>query len=478
MTHNDFLVALPIEIVSVMALAIMLVDSFVPRAGRLCSALAIIGLTGGIVGSCVTILQHEMTAFGGLVAAGAWRNVFDIIFCSAGILTVLLSREYLERMGAMFDEFYTLVMMSVAGMMLMGHATDFMILFVGLEVMSIAFYVMAGLMRRSLASNEASMKYFLLGAFASGFLLYGIALIYGSIGGTSYAMLAKGIAGSPFPGLLWGGVALLIVGLGFKVVAFPFHQWVPDVYHGAPTVVAGFMSTAGKAAAFAGFVGAMAPVFAAGLPEAASARNVLALMATASMLAGNIIAIAQSNIKRMLAYSSIAHAGYMMIGLASGTLTGYSGIAYYLAAYLFMQIGAFAVVGILERKNGEMLTIEEYRGLGRKRPGLAMTMAIFMFSLTGIPPFAGFFGKYILFAAAISTNMTWLAIVGVLSSVISAWFYLGLIVMMFFREPAAASNLEGLRYSRPVAGALALAVLGTLAIGFLPDQIMKLAGFQ
>lgn len=480
MTENDFLTALPIEIVSVMALVLMLVDSFVPRSSRILSVLSILALSGGIVGSCVTLLQREMHGFGGLIATGAWRNVFDIIFCTAGILTVLLARDYLRRVGAMFDEFYTLLMMSIAGMMMMAHANDFMILFVGLEVMSIAFYVMAGLVRRSLSSNEASMKYFLLGAFASGFLLYGIALIYGATGGTSYTTLARGVADTEFPVLLWGGVALLIVGLGFKVAAFPFHQWAPDVYHGAPTVVTGFMSTAGKAAAFAGFLGAMAPIFAAGAAEAASVRTVLGLIAAASMLAGNIIAIAQTNIKRMLAYSSVAHAGYMMIGLASGTLMGYTGIMYYLAAYLFMQIGAFAIVGMLEKENGGMLGIGDYRGLGRRRPGLAMSMAIFMFSLTGIPPFAGFFGKYMLFAAAVSSHMTWLAVVGVLSSVISAWFYLGLIVTMFFREPSEASeqsDVERLTFGGAVAGAIALAIIGTITVGFIPDQIMRLGGY-
>lgn len=477
MTENDFLTALPIEIVSVMALLIMLVDSFVPRSSRLLSVLSIVGLGGGIVGACVTLLQREMLGFGGLIAAGAWRNVFDIIFCTAGILTVLLAREYLRRVGAMFDEFYTLLTMSVVGMMLMAHANDFMILFVGLEVMSIAFYVMAGLMRRSLSSNEASMKYFLLGAFASGFLLYGIALIYGATGGTGYSALAKGVADTGFPVLLWGGVALLIVGFGFKVAAFPFHQWAPDVYHGSPTVVTGFMSTAGKAAAFAGFVGAMAPILASGVAEAASVRTVLGVIAAASMLVGNVVAIAQTNIKRMLAYSSIAHAGYMMIGLASGTLTGYTGIMYYLAAYLFMQIGAFAVVGMLEKENGGMLSIDDYRGLGRRRPGLAMAMAVFMFSLTGMPPFAGFFGKYMLFTAAVSSNMTWLAIIGVLASVISAWFYLGLIVTMFFREPSGDSDVEGLTFGTAVAGALAIAIVGALVVGFIPDQIMRLGGY-
>jgi NADH-quinone oxidoreductase subunit N len=375
----------------------------------------------------------------------------------------------------MFDEFYTLLMMSIAGMMLMAHASDLMILFVGLEVMSIAFYVLAGLLRQQLGSNEAAMKYFLLGAFASGFLLYGIALVYGAVGDTGYKAIFSAAATTEFPTLFWTGMGLLIVGLGFKVAAFPFHQWAPDVYEGSPTVVTGFMSTAGKAAAFAGFVGLMIPVSTSGAAGLIQLRWVLAILAVGSMLLGNITAIAQQNIKRMLAYSSIAHAGYMLIGLAAANPTGWSGITYYLAAYLFMQIGAFAVVGMLERENGGHLTIEDYRGLGRRRPGVAIIMAIFMFSLTGIPPFAGFFGKYYIFTAAVQGGLTWLAIVGVVASVISAWFYLGLIVAMFFREPSGEAETQP-AMSGAVRTALALSIAGSLVVGFLPQVFLNIIG--
>jgi NADH-quinone oxidoreductase subunit N len=407
---------------------------------------------------------------------GGMANIYDLVFCGAGIMTVLLARDYLERVGGMFDEFYTLVTMSVAGMMLMAHANDLMILFVGLEVMSICFYVLAGLMRGKLSSNEAALKYFLLGAFASGFLLYGIALVYGAVGGTGYDAIIAGAVTTKFPTLFWLGIALLIVGLSFKVAAFPFHQWAPDVYQGSPTVVTGFMSTAGKAAAFSGFVGFMMPVSISNATGLVEARTVLALLAVGSMLVGNITALAQTNIKRMLAYSSVAHAGYMLIGLAAANSTGWTGIVYYVAAYLFMQLGAFAIVGILERENGGNLTIDDYRGLGRRRPGIAIIMAIFMFSLTGIPPFAGFFGKYYLFAAAIRADMTWLAIVGVVSSVISAWFYLGLIVNMFFREPSGEDTIAGQQVTGLSKTALALTIAGTLIVGFIPELIMQAVG--
>lgn len=472
MSTADLLAALPIEVVSIFALIVMLADALVGRSTKLCAILTISGFVGGIVSACIT-MQADLTGFNGMIVGGGMANVYDIIFCGAGIMTVLLARDYLSRVGGMFDEFYTLIAMSVAGMMLLSHANDMMILFVGVEIMSICFYVMAGLMRGRISSNEASMKYFLLGAFASGFLLYGIALVYGAVGDTGYSAIATGVVTTRYPFLFWGGIALMIVGMAFKVAAFPFHQWAPDVYEGSPTVVTGFMSTAGKAAAFAGFVGFMIPTSMSNAPGLDNARLVLALLAVCSMLIGNITAIAQSNIKRMLAYSSVAHAGYMLIGIAAGNSIGWTGIMYYLAAYLFMQLGAFAIVGILERENGGNLTIEEYKGLGRRRPGLALIMALFMFSLTGIPPFAGFFGKYYLFYSAVQADMTWLAIVGVVSSVISAWFYLGLIVAMFFREPDVES--DALPVLRPLSKvALVLSIAGTLVVGFIPELIMRL----
>ncbi|MBS1910375.1 MAG: NADH-quinone oxidoreductase subunit N [Bacteroidetes bacterium] len=478
MSQIDLLTALPIEIVSAFALLVMLADALVEKSTKLCSALAVIGFVGGIVAAILPLtgaipaMHGTMDGFNGMIRTGGMSAIYDIVFCAAAIIAVLLSTDYLRRVGGMYDEFYTLVAMSVAGMMLIAHANDLMILFVGVEVMSIAFYVLAGLVRGSIGSNEAAMKYFLLGAFASGFLLYGIALVYGAVGDTTYKAIVSAAAASQYPALLWAGVGLIVVGLGFKVAAFPFHQWAPDVYQGAPTVVTGFMSTAGKAAAFSGFIGVIAAVAASGAHDFNRVRFIVAILAVCSMLVGNITAIAQTNIKRMLAYSSVAHAGYMLIGIAAANNTGFNGITYYLAAYLFMQVGAFAIVGMLERENGGNLSIEDYRGLGRRRPGLAIVMAIFMFSLTGIPPFAGFFGKYYLFAAAIESGMTWLAIVGVVASVISAWFYLGLIVAMFFREPsgeaAAENSISGLSKT-----ALALSIAGTLIVGFLPELFLR-----
>ena len=471
MSYTDFLSIAPVTVVAVFALIAMLVDALGKRTTALLQWISIIGLAGGI-GAAIWTLSTPTIGFEGLVSGGGMASMFDILFCSAGILTVLLARDYLTRLAELYDEFYTLLLMATAGTMLMAHASDFITLFVGLELMSVSFYILAGFMRKRLRSNEAAIKYFLLGAFASGFLLYGMALIYGAVGGTGYADIAANAATTTMPSLFWAGVALLIVGLAFKCAAFPFHQWAPDVYEGAPTVVTGFMSTAGKAAAFAALIMIVEQIYASNAPGTERVRMVFALLAVGSMFIGNITAIAQSNVKRMLAYSSVAHAGYLMIGLAAANRDGSLGILYYLIAYLFMQIGAFAVVGVLEREEGRNLTFDDYQGLGKRRPALAMIMAIFMFSLVGIPPFAGFFGKYQLFKAAVGGHMTWLAICGVVASVISAWFYLGLIVTMFFREPVGSTDEECLTVTPKTA--IVIALIGTLVIGFLPQLIYDL----
>ena len=472
MSEHDFLAIAPITTVAAFALIVMLVDALVKKNTSLMQTLSVIGLLAGI-GMAIWTLPENVEGFGGLVAGGGMANLFDILFCSAGILTVFLAKDYLERLGGLFDEFFTLLLMATSGAMLMAHATNFITLFVGLELMSISFYILAGFMRGEVRSNEAAIKYFLLGAFASGILLYGMALIYGATGSMGYADIAANAKATTMSFVFWAGIALMVVGLAFKVAAFPFHQWAPDVYEGAPTVVTGFMSTAGKAAAFSAFIVFVNTIYGSGVEGIDRLHMILAVLAVGSMFIGNVTAIAQSNVKRMLAYSSVAHAGYMLIGLAAGGQDGSFGILYYLIAYLFMQLGAFAIVGLLEKEEGRNLTFDDYKGLGKRRPALAMMMAIFMFSLTGIPPFAGFFGKYQLFKAAIGADMTWLAICGVVASVISVWFYLGLVVAMFFRDTEEKEAEEGGLGSLSTT-ALAVAILGTLVIGFLPQVIYNL----
>lgn len=411
-------------------------DALIKESRRFTFGYSLVGMAMVVIAAlCVPIFGHNGTAFNDMIRVGGTTVYFDVLFALGGILTVVTARPYLQKMNYELDEFYTLVMYALGGMLLMAHSNHMVVVFIGIEIMSICFYVLAGYIRTSSLSVEAALKYFLLGAFASGFLVYGMALIYGATGSMEYGAVASVVSqGSDFPTLLLVGIGLIVVGLSFKVAAFPFHSWVPDVYQGAPSVVTGFMSTAGKAAAFAAFLPLMMVLMPG--PGQERVQTLLAVIAAASMLYGNISALRQNNVKRMLAYSSIAHAGYIMIGIVTGTDAGESAMMFYLGAYLFMQLGAFVIIGILENREGGFVSMNDYAGLAKHQPTLAALMAVFLFSLTGIPPLAGFFAKYYLFYAAVEAGFTWLTIVGVASSIISVYFYLGLVVQMYFREPA------------------------------------------
>jgi NADH-quinone oxidoreductase subunit N len=403
-----------------------------------------------------------------MLTVGGYGSLFGTLFALSALITVLLSREYLRRQHSHAGGYYLLVLFSTLGMMLMAAAGDLIIIFLGLELMSISLYVLAGFNRKRTISNESSLKYFLLGAFATGFLLYGIAFIYGAAGTTNIPGVVvqfPGIASSHF---FWIGLGLLMVGLAFKVGAVPFHMWIPDVYQGSPTTVSGFMSTGAKAAAFSAFVLVFAHSEFGASPRL---RTALAILSAASMILGNIVAVAQSNIKRMLAYSSIAHAGYMIIGLAAFNQLGRDGILFYLVAYTFMNLGAFGIISVLEVEEDQHLNFDDYSGLAGKRPFLAALMALFMLSLAGIPPLAGFFGKYYLFVAAVQADLTWLAIVGVLMSVVSAYYYLRLIMVMYFRPDAGSEPTLPTRLCLATLAAAALMVIG---LGIYPSSVLAI----
>lgn len=404
-----------------------------------------------------------------MLATGGNTNLFFFIFTFGAAIVTLLSIDYIKKYGMNFGEFYLLLQTSVLGMMFMAGAKDLFMIFIGLELMSISFYALAGLNRKRLSANEASLKYFLLGAFATGFVVYGIALIYGTAQTTSLEIIA-GKFGELSGNLLFVvGILLFLIGFSFKIAAFPFHMWVPDVYQGSSTTVAGLFSTGGKAAAFSAIIVAVGTVF------ANSAHNLfepyLAVIAVLSMLYGSIVAISQDNIKRMLAYSSIAHAGYMIIGLASGNFAGIAGIIFYLAAYTFMNLGAFGIVSIIEGEDETNLSIQSYAGLGSKKPLLAALLSICMFSLAGIPPFAGFFGKYYIFISAIQAHLTWLAIVGVFSSVISVYFYLRIVVLMYFKEAEGEYTFTN---SNTGLFAVVISVLLVIVLGIAPGTVINL----
>ena len=463
----DFSSNYPLIVLIFTALAALIAGAPKNANIRLVSMVAFVGLVlaGGL---SVEGMTAEGPSFGSMILHGVYPCFFTLLFCLAGIVTLLLSEPYLQRFGHPQAEYTILLLFATVGMVLMASANDLITVFLGIELMSICLYVLAGFFRTEERSNEASLKYFLLGAFATGFLLYGIALVYGSSGTTNLTVIGAMHPDAGSRMIFTLGATLIAVGLSFKVAAVPFHMWAPDVYEGAPTPVTAFMSTGAKAAAFAAFLTVFSRTLHFG---GSSVAAVIAVIAASSMIVGNVVAISQSNIKRMLAYSSIAHAGYMLSGVAAGSVQGEVGVMFYLSAYAFMNLGAFGVISVVERDHSEGLGIDSYAGLSRRRPLLAGLMALFMFSLAGIPPFAGFFGKYYVFLAAIDARMTWLAIVGVLTSVVSAYYYLRIVVVMYFQDGEATPVSAP---ARPVLIALILSALMTLQFGIYPSAVLRL----
>jgi NADH-quinone oxidoreductase subunit N len=414
----------------------------------------------------VSVIFQNMLATGGIV------NIFYIIFTFGAAIVALLSIDYIKKYGTYFGEYYILLQTSILGMMLMAGAKDLFMIFLGLELMSVSFYSLAGLNRKRLKANEASLKYFLLGAFATGFIVYGIALIYGTVHSTSIDMIASRFYELSSDKLFIAGILLFLIGFSFKIAAFPFHMWVPDVYEGSPTTIAGLFSTGGKAAAFSAIIVTLGVLFTGRIGNIL--MPYLAVISVLSMFYGSIVAISQDNIKRMLAYSSISHAGYLLIGLAAGNSFGVAGVIFYLASYTFMNLGAFGIVALIEGKDESNLTLKSFSGLASRYPLLAALFSIIMFSLAGIPPFAGFFGKYYVFIAAIKSNLTWLAILGVLSSVISVYFYLRIVVLMYFKDAETDLKID---VSKTGLAAVIISVLLVIIIGIAPGTIIDLIAF-
>ncbi len=466
-TLNDVLAIGPIGIITLTALLVVVVESIRHKTETLNFWVTLVGIVAAMT-VAVQSLDTPGYAFGTTVKTGGFASYFALVFGTAALLSVLLSRDYVRKQGIEHGEYYVLLLIGVLGMMTMAASNDLVVFFLGLETMSIAFYVLAGFARSEAASNEAGLKYFLLGAFATGFLLYGIAFLYGASGITNIEGIRAQLpllAGTP---LFIIGLGLMLVGLAFKVAAVPFHMWVPDVYEGAPTTVSGFLSTGGKAAAFSVFLLMFAPDV---LTQVHAIREVIAVLAALSMVVGNVLAIAQTSVKRMLAYSSIAHAGYLLAGVVAANAPGSNGILFYLMAYTLMNLGAFGVLVTVETGRGENLRLEDFAGLSAQKPLVAGLMAVFMFSLAGIPPFAGFFGKYYVFLGAIQAGYTWLAILGVLMSVVSAYYYLRLVVLMYFSDTASTRT-----FSAAPAGLTALLVsaLALLLLGLLPSTIVDI----
>ena len=428
-------------------------------------------ISAGIV--CYLVLGSAGETFGGMFVSDGYSTFFKLIFLVNLVLTVLISPKYLQTMKINFGEYYALVLFATLGMMLMASAADIIVLYLGLELMALSTYVLAGFIRYDMKSNEAAIKYLLLGAFASAILLYGTSMIYGLTGTTNLRDIAayimnNGIAGNP---VLILSLIFFAVAFSFKIAAVPFHMWAPDAYEGAPTPITAFMSVGPKAAGFA----VLGRVFLVAFGSVrADWAMVLIPIAILTMAVGNIVALSQTNIKRMLAYSSIAHAGYMLLGIIAGTPAGLSSVLIYMFIYAFMNIGAFAIVIMLRTEGFSGENISDYEGLAKTHPTAAALMLVFMFSLTGIPPMAGFMGKFYLFMSAINAGYTWLVIVAVLFSAISAYFYLRIVMLMYMKEPKEAVQLN----TSPGLGlALAVTVAAVILIGILPGKVLALAQF-
>ena len=392
---------------------------------------------------------------------------FHVLVIAIAALVILSSYEYLAVQRIRAGEYYALILFGALGMALMSSAIELVLIFIALEISSISSYVLAGFRRHEAASAEASLKYFLLGSFATAFFLYGVALMFGATGSTNIDQISSTLRAGPIPLLAFVAVAFMFVGLGFKVAAAPFHIWTPDVYEGAPAPVVGFMSTAPKAAAFAVLLRVVFVIDVQGLVW------VIWLAAALSMTLGNLGALVQDNVKRLLAYSSIAHAGYLLVAFAAAPVLGISAAMFYTAAYAATNLGAFAVVSHFANAGERYVTLEDYEGLGRSSPLLAATLTIFLLSLIGIPMTGGFFAKFYVFSAAVKANLIWLTIIGVLNSGVGAYYYLRIIVMMYMRESRKEVPVTAIPSA--LGAALACCMVATIYFGVFPNRVLQFA---
>ena len=466
------------------ATLLLVADLFIPRERKQQTAwLALAILVAAFVLNLAAFPMVE-SAFFGMFVVDPFSAFLNLIALATAFISILISVDYLQRSGMQRGEFYALILFTTAGVMLMGHANDLVVVFVALELLSIPLYILSAFRYPDTKSSESGMKYLVLGAFASAFFVFGAALIYGATGSTSlpqiFEVVARGFASGGAPQLLLlVGSGLVLVGLGFKVAVVPFHMWTPDVYEGAPTPVTAFMSVGAKIGGFAALLRILVfalPVLSTGAAEASAWQQVVTIIAAATLILGNVVAIAQQNIKRLLAYSSIAHAGYIMMALAAAGNAGFGEQAtraalVYLLAYMFTNLGAFAVVIAIERDDGSGTDLEDFVGLGRSRPLLAGIMAVFMLSHIGIPLTGGFIGKWLIFQTAMEAGLVALAIVAVLTTVVSAWYYIGIIVRMFLRDGDGAPVAGD---TRLINGVVYLTFAGTLLPGIFPYLMIDL----
>ena len=473
-TLVDLVPIIPEIIVLITACTVLLVDLFAPQKDR-AFTLAVTTIIGLLLAIFCEVQLHgkDITGFYGTVVADDFSVLFELIYLSVAIVTVFISRHYISENEMNFGEYYVLLLTAVSGMMFMTSGLDLLVIFIGLEIMSISSYILVGIKRKVARANEAALKYLLLGAFSTGFLLYGISMLYGATGSTILPQIIDELQkkGGDNP-LVIVGIALVVIAMSFKIAIVPFHMWTPDVYTGAPTPVTGFLSAAAKAAGFAVFV----RVLLTGIPlDGANWENVLWILAVLSMTVGNLMALRQSEIKRMLAFSSIAHAGYVLVAVVVGSASAISGIIFYSIAYAVMGTGAFGILTI--RDAGRVpQTYDDLAGYGKRNPFQALMMTLFMFSLIGLPLTGGFIGKLQIFSAALDGGWVWLTVIGILNSALSAYYYLRVVMFMYMREGALP---EGTELSVKSSGFALTGLIGTavavLYLGVFPDKLIELA---
>lgn len=463
----DYIRILPELVLSIFGMAVMLVDPLLPEQSSK-KPLGMIAAVGTLCGLAATAYQTNFygSAFYNTISVDTFSVFFHFVILLVALVVVLTSFEYLEVQRIRLGEYYGLILFGAVGMMLMSAAVELVLIFIALEISSISTYILAGMRRRAAESAEASLKYFLLGSFATAFFLYGVALVFGATGTTNVYGIARYLQGQPSL-LAYLAVGLMFVGLGFKVAAAPFHVWTPDVYEGSPAPVVALMSTGPKAAAFAVLLRVL---FATGAPGWFWMVWVSAVL---SMTLGNIGALVQQNIKRLLAYSSIAHAGYILVAFAAAKQVGISAAIFYAASYAAMNVGAFAVVSHFASGGEKYVTIEDYSGLGRRSPLLAAILTIFLLSLIGIPVTGGFFAKFYVFSAALQSNLVGLTIIGVINSAIAAYYYLRVIVYMYMREERVEAPVA--RIPAGLGIGLAISLIATIYLGVLPGRVLDLA---
>jgi NADH-quinone oxidoreductase subunit N len=469
---SDFINIIPELVLTAGSLLVLIADVLLPREQRATLGWISLGVIGATVASFfwpVPIYRLHVEVAHGLLAIDRFALFFKIVFLIAAAITVLMSMRYLEIEGASPGEYYFLILCATLGMMIMSSGIDLISLFIGLETMAVSFYILAGFIKPNQRSNEAAVKYFLLGAFSLGILLYGMSLMYGLSGTTNLRVMAASFESIRTDQRLVLAVILVVAGVGFKIAAVPFHMWAPDVYEGAPTPVTAFLSVGSKAASFAMLI----RIFVEGLPAlSADWRLLFWVLSIATMTFGNFAAVTQTNVKRMLAYSSIAHAGYVLIGIVAGTTRGITATLVYLMIYAFMQLGAFAVVVILRRRDVAGDELKDFSGLAFRNPFAAFAMLLFMLSLGGIPPTAGFMGKFWLFSAAIDAHYYGLAVIGVLNSAVSLYYYIRIVVFMYVKKETIGSEPVT---APSMAIVLGVAVAATLVLGVYPRLLFDAA---